>query len=196
LNIWEIDKLFLFIAFVIPGFISIKLFELLFPAQVKDSSKQFIDAIAYSCINYALLLLPIYWIESEDVYKSHPNLYVTFYVLVLFVAPIIWTVIWKKLRESSKFQKNAPHPTQSPWDYVFSQRKSYWVIVTLKDGVQIAGLYSSNSFASSAPSPEQIYLEQSWKLNDSEGFEREHNQTDGVIIISSEISHIELFKHV
>ncbi len=96
----------------------------------------------------------------------------------------------------SKFQKNAPHPTQSPWDYVFSQRKSYWVIVTLKDGVQIAGLYSSNSFASSAPSPEQIYLEQSWKLNDSEGFEREHNQTDGVIIISSEISHIELFKHV
>ena len=195
MNIWEVDKLFLFIAFVIPGFISIKLFELLFPAQVKESSKQIVDAVAYSCINYALLLLPIYWVESGKLFESHPNLYVTFYVFVLFVAPIVWTFIWKKLRESDRFQKNAPHPIQKPWDYVFSQRKAFWVIVTLKDGGQIAGLYSSKSFASSAPSPEQIYLEQSWKLNDDGGFEREQNQTDGVIIVSSEISHIELFKH-
>lgn len=194
LNIWEVDKLFLFIGFVIPGFISIKLFELLFPGQIKESSKQLVDAVAYSCINYALLLYPIYCVESSDLFNNHTNLYVIFYVFVLFVAPIIWTYIWKKLRETNAFQKNAPHPIQKPWDYVFSQRKSFWVIVTLKDQTQIAGLFSGNSFASSAPSPEQIYLERSWKLNGDGGFEREHNQTDGVIIISSEISHVELFK--
>lgn len=195
MNIWEIDKLFLFIGFVIPGFISIKLFELLFPAQVKDSSKQIVDAVAYSCINYALLLLPIYIVESKELAEKAPVIYVIFYVCVLFVAPIFWAYLWKALRESERFQKNAPHPTQKPWDYVFSQRKSYWVIVTLKDGVQIAGEYSGKSFASSAPSPEQIYLEKCWKLNSDGDFDREQNQTDGVIILSTEISYIELFEH-
>ncbi|MEJ6120487.1 DUF6338 family protein [Vibrio sp. 2-Bac 85] len=194
MNIWEVDKLFLFIAFVIPGFISIKAFELFYPTQIKDGSKQIVDAVAYSCVNYALLLLPIYWVESSELKTVHPSLYVFFYVAVLFIAPLFWAFIWKKLRESQVFQNNAPHPTEKPWDYVFSQRKSYWVIVTLKDNVKIAGKYSSKSFASHAPSPEQIYLEESWELNSDDMFERAHNESDGVIILSSEISHIELFK--
>lgn len=194
MNIWEVDKLFLFIAFVIPGFISIKAFELFYPAQIRDGSKQIVDAVTYSCINYALLLLPIYWVESSKLKTVHSSFYVFFYVAVLFIAPLFWAFIWKKLRESQTFQNNAPHPTEKPWDYVFSQRKPYWVIVTLKDNVKIAGKYSSKSFASHAPSPEQIYLEESWKLNGDDMFERAHNESDGVIILSSEISYIELFK--
>jgi len=194
LNIWEVDKLFLFIAFVIPGFISIKAFELLYPSQIRDGSKQIVDAVTYSCINYALLLLPIYWIESSNLFKIHPSIYVFFYVVVLFIAPLFWAFVWKKLRESQAFQNNAPHPTQKPWDYVFSQRKSYWVIVTLKDNVKVAGKYCSKSFSSHAPSSEQIYLEESWELNSDGGFERAHNESEGIIILSSEISFIELFK--
>lgn len=194
MNIWEVDKLFLFVAFVIPGFISIKAFDLLYPTQAKDGSKQIVDAVTYSCVNYALLLLPIFWIEKSRVYESSPYLYVCFYVVVLFIAPLFWAFIWKKLRESQVFQNNAPHPTQKPWDYVFSQRKSYWVIVTLKDDVKIAGKYSSNSFASHAPSMEQIYLEESWELNNDGRFEKIHNKSEGVIILSSEISYIEFFK--
>jgi hypothetical protein len=194
LNIWEIDKLLLFIAFVIPGFISIKAFELFYPAQVKDGSKKIVDAITYSCVNYALLLLPIYWVESSELRTISPSLYVFFYVAVLFFAPLFWAFIWKKLRESQIFQNNAPHPTEKPWDYIFSQRKSYWVIVTLKDDVKIAGKYSSKSFASHAPSQEQIYLEESWELNSDGGFDRPHNESEGVIVLSSEISYIEFFK--
>ena len=195
MNIWEIDKLFLFIAFVIPGFISMRFFELFFPSQLKDSSKHIVDAVTYSCINYALLLLPIYWVENGELFIFSPSLYVFFYVSVLFIAPLLWAFSWISLRKSQFFQKNVPHPTQKPWDYVFSQRKVLWVIVTLKDGVKIAGLYNSKSFASSAPSPEQIYLEQSWELNSDEMFERQHNETAGVIIVSSEISHVEFFNH-
>lgn len=193
MNIWELDKLFLFIAFVIPGFISIKAFELFFPSELTESSKKIVDAITYSCINYALLLLPIYWVESSCLSRIHPSLYIMFYVAVLFLAPLLWACIWKKLRESEFFQKNAPHPTQKPWDYVFSQRELYWVIVYLNDGTKIAGKYGTNSFSSSSPSHEQIYLEESWELNKDGGFERKHNETAGVIIVTSEISHVELF---
>ena len=38
--------------------------------------------------------------------------------------------------------------------------------VILKDGTLIAGKYAGNSFASSAPADEQLYLEETWILND------------------------------
>lgn len=105
-------------------------------------------------------------------------------------------VIWKFLRTRKIFQKIAPHPTQKPWDFVFSKREPYWVKVTLKDGTKIAGRYSGDSFASSAPAQEQIYLEETWLLNEKSGFDRPKKRTAGVIILSSDISYVELSKYV
>lgn len=191
MDIWDLDKLFLFIAFVVPGFISIKVYQLFFPGERKKSSEQVVDAVAYSSINYAILFWPIFLIESSGIRSSSPSWYFIFYVFVLLIAPIIWVWVWSKIRKTEFVQKNAPHPTPKAWDYVFSQRKSYWVKVTLKNGDVIGGLFHTNSFASSAPAEEQIYIEETWILNDEGGFERMKNDSAGVIILSSEISHIE-----
>lgn len=192
MDIWTADKLILFLAFVIPGFISIKAYQLVFPGTKRATSDQLIDAIAYSSVNYAILIFPILSIENGSLKNTCSFLYYLFYVFVLFLAPIIWVLIWKFLRTSDFFQRNAPHPTAKPWDYVFSQRKPYWVKITLKDGTIIAGRYADKSFSSSAPSEEQIYLEETWLLNNRGGFERVKNNSAGVIILSSEISYIEL----
>ena len=193
MDIWDANKLLLFIAFVIPGFVSLKIYELLVPNATKDSDKQLIDAVAYSSVNYALLLWPIYEIERHHIRESHPTAYILFYVLVLFVAPIFWTCVMKKLRTTEYFQRAMPHPTAKPWDYVFGQRKPYWIIVTLKDGKRFAGRYDSASFASSAPAPEQLYLEETWVLNDDGGFERRRSDTAGILVLSSEIIAVEFF---
>lgn len=193
MDIWDANKLLLFIAFVIPGFVSLKTYELLLPASQKESDKLLIDAVAYSSINYALLLWPIYEIETHKVRDSSPTAYILFYVFVLFIAPISWAFVMKRLRSTQFFQKSMPHPTAKPWDYVFAQRKPYWVIVTLKDGKQFAGRYDRASFASSAPAPEQLYLEEVWVLNNDGGFERQRNETAGIIILSSEIMTVEFF---
>ncbi len=193
MNIWEKDKLILFIAFIIPGFVSLKAFELFFPSQRTEAAKQLVEAITYSCINYALLFWLIAYVERSGIRDQFAFIYFAFYVFVLFIAPIIWALLWKKVRTSEIFQANAPHPTQKPWDYVFGKRKPYWVIVTLKDGTKIAGNYDSNSFSSSAPASEQLYLEEAWVLNDDGGFERPRESTKGIIILSGEMVSIELF---
>jgi len=195
MNIWEADKLLLFIAFVIPGFISLKIYELLNPGIQKESSKQIIDAVTYSCVNYAILLWPILAVERSALGKESPNLYAAFFLVVLFLAPIIWALLWQWVRTIKFIQKAIPHPTQKPWDYVFSKREPYWVKVVLKDGTKIGGKYSGNSFASSAPADEQIYLEETWIVNDKGGLERKKKQTAGAIILSKEIAFIELIKY-
>ena len=195
MDIWQSDKLILFLLFVIPGFISLKFYELVIPNEHKDSSKQIIDAIAYSCINYAILLIPI--IHIETMRKSNEvNLfeYYLFYLFVFIVAPIIWVLIFKWLREKEFFQKIAPHPTLKPWDYVFQQRKPYWIKITLKNGQIVGGKYSINSFASSSPAKEQIYLEESWIINEKGGFERKKNDSEGIIVMGDQILLIEFRK--
>ncbi|WP_137169756.1 DUF6338 family protein [Marinomonas sp. FW-1] len=195
MDIWEGDKLILFLAFVIPGFISLKAYQLVFPATERSSQDQLIDAIAYSSINYSILLLPILSVEASGIKENHPALYCFFYIFVFFLAPIIWVLIWRRLRISDFFQKAAIHPVQKPWDYVFAQRKCYWVRVTLKNGKVLGGEFAEASFASSSPAPEQLYLEKTWFLNEDGSFERQKNSSAGILILSSEISHVELTEY-
>jgi len=75
MDIWETNKLLLFVGFVIPGFISLKTYELLLPSTPKESAKQLIDAVAYSCINYALLLWPIFMVETGEIRSTCPSGY-------------------------------------------------------------------------------------------------------------------------
>jgi hypothetical protein len=192
LNIWEENKLILFITFVVPGFIAIKAYELLSPSRYTDSSKQIVDAVSYSCIVYIILLWPIYLVEKSTIRSTQPHLYLLFYTGAMFVFPLILVIGWKYLRQLEIIQKFVPHPTQKPWDFVFGQRNTYWVIVTLKNGEKIGGMFGLNSFASSAPAKEQIYLEEHWVLNEDGGFDRRAEQSSGIIILSSEILSVEL----
>ncbi|MBN4957064.1 hypothetical protein JY411_01325 [Stenotrophomonas maltophilia] len=192
MDIWEVNKLTLFIAFAVPGFISLKSYEVLCPSSSKATGDRLIDAIAYSCINYAILFLPIRWIEAGGALSRCPFGYYVFYLFVFVIAPIFWAFLWKKIRESELFQRNAPHPTEKPWDYVFMQRKAYWAKVTLSDGTVIAGRFGVNSFASSSPADEQIYLEECWLLGNDGEFLRKVDRSAGVLILSKNISHLEL----
>lgn len=192
MDILEVDKLVLFIAFVIPGFISIKAYQLFSPMVEPPASEQLIDAIAYSCINYALFILPIWLVETSNLKEMHFILYYLFYLIVLLIAPIGLAVIWRFLRTKNLFLSNILHPDKRSWDFLFSQRKFYWAKVVLKNGNIIGGLYAELSNASSFPEAEQIYLQETWVIGEDGEFLRKKERTAGVIILSDEISHIEL----
>jgi len=195
MDLWDAGKLALFIWFAVPGFISIKFYQLLFPAVQKSSSELVVDAICYSCINYALFSWTIFWVESHKLLSVHPWLYYLAYVFLLFVSPLLLVLVWKMLRSTARFQASLAHPTAKPWDFVFGQRKSYWVHVHLIDGKRISGLYHEQSFSSSAPATEQIYLEQVWVVNDDGAFERMVGDSAGAIISSDRINYIELIDY-
>lgn len=193
MDIWDDNKLLLFIAFVIPGFISLKVYEAFSLQPQRDSSQQLIDAVAYSCVNYGLLLFPILWIEDSNLQASQPTMYSLFWTLVVLVAPILWPSIMWLLRKQSFMQRLLPHPIGKPWDYVFNKRQRYWAIITLKDGRKIGGRYDSKSFVSSSPHPEQVFLEEAWVLNADGGFDRPRQDTAGIIVLGSEIVTVEFF---
>lgn len=195
MDIWDINKLLIFIAFVIPGFLSMKLYNVLHPNVQIDTSKTIIEVVSYSCVNYAIWFIPIYLVEKSTIQTSFAILYFLFYLMVLFISPIALTLLFVWMRSWKWLGRLLPHPTGRAWDYFFGLKEPAWVIVTLKDGKKIGGKYAENSFSSSAPNPEQLYLEENWVINSDGGLEEARTHTMGVLILSKDIESIEFFKY-
>lgn len=194
MDIWQIDKLALFLIFFIPGFISIKVYDLLVPSEQRDFSKSLFEAIGYSSLNFAALFWLIILIHSGNFYVNHKIWYFIFLFLIIFVAPVLWPILFLKSSSWRPISKYIIHPFQKPWDYVFSKREPRWVIIHLKDGRKIGGKYDTNSFSSSYPSEEQIYLEEVWELDDNGKFKKPIERSKGIIVLSKEILGIEFFQ--
>lgn len=194
MDIWAFDKLALFIAFVIPGFIAMKTYGLLATTGHRDTSQQLIDVVSYSCINYAILAFPIFSLESSRARDAVPHWYFAAWAAFLLVVPIAVAFAFWKIRETELFQRALPHPVGKPWDFFFAKRRQFWAVITLKDGRKVGGLFGAKSFASSHPYPPEIYLEDAWVVNADDGLERARTDTAGILIAGSEISTIEFFK--
>ena len=190
MDIWEIDKLKLFLLFFIPGFITMKIYQLFVATDRVDFTKAIFETIGYSCINFAFFFWVLVLIHRESFITNHPLLYFIIMGVLLFITPIFWTILFIWLTKTSKLKIFFLNPVKSAWDYVFDQRKSYWTIVHLKNGEKIGGVYSSNSFASAYPRKEQIYLEEQWKIGDNDKFINKINRTGGILILGDEIKSI------
>lgn len=116
MDIWDKSKILLFIIFVIPGFLSMKMYSILHPNSDIDTTKTIVEVVTYSCINYAIWFYPIYFIESSRYFCS-PVTYYLFYLAVLFISPILLTFFLVWMRTWRWLGRFLPHPTGRAWDY-------------------------------------------------------------------------------
>jgi len=184
--------LVLFIAFFVPGFISIKVYDLFLPVERRDASRVVLDAVTFSCVNYALLSWLIFLDIHYKLAEKAPDWHAAILVVLLFVSPALLAVGYLLLRRTKLVTKYIPHPTVKPWDYVFGKRKSYWTILHLNDGTSIGGMYDTESFASSYPAQEQIYIQQVWEI-EGRRFVRPVDRSSGTIVSGKDIKSIEFF---
>lgn len=188
------QTLTLFLFFFLPGFVSLKVYDSLVPSERRDFSKSIYEVVAYSTLNYALLYPLVAWTLSRS-NSVHPVLVWVDGAFVLVAFPSLWPFIWIRVLRTRVFSKHFVHPIQKPWDFVFGQRKPYWTIVHLKDLRKIGGVYGERSFASSNPAPPQIYLEEVWELDEAGHFVQPVDDSEGVLILESEILAVELFNY-
>jgi len=184
----------LFVIFFIPGFISLKVYDLFIPGEQRDFSKSFFDAVAYSSLNFVPFLWLIAIVRSGSVTPS--RLYVAM-ILVLVLMPVGWAILLLQIRRLPAAVKHFGSPKRV-WDDVFAKRPEpeFWVIVHLKDGTRIGGLYGRKSLASRSPAAPDIYIEELWDVDASGGFTGKRVQsTSGILIIGTEILAVEFFRY-
>lgn len=191
---WGIDKLFLFIILVFPGFITVKVYSLIIATDKKDFSKLPVDIICYSILNFAAFSWLIITINSKQFYQIHPIQYWLSICIIMIIMPAIWPFIYIEITKKDFFKKHMLSPTNQPWDHVFSKKETLWVTVHLKSGKVIHGKYSLDSMASAYPKERQIYIQELWKSKEGGGFKEKVDRTKGIILFENEISYIEFNK--
>jgi len=152
---------------LVPGFVSIKVWELLVPSERRDLTTTSLEVFAFGSITFAIFILPLLTLDVLGGWTSeHPISGYFLWLAVLFVVPAVLPIGWRRLLDTELVKGHVVNPIPKPWDYVFGKGDAYWVILHMKDGRLIGGRYETESFASSFPHEEQLYLEEVWKLSD------------------------------
>lgn len=196
MGILQFDNFSSFLFFIIPGFISLKIYDLFVPNERRDFSKSIFEVIAYSSFNLIILLTVVGELNTYNFDINNPILSHFFLLIGFIVMPILWAYTYLKIINWKIISNRIIHPILRPWDLKFSDGKPAWIIVHLKDGRLIGGKYQENSYASSYPAEEQIYLEQVWRLDENGKFIEAVERSKGIILFKSEISAVEFFEGI
>jgi uncharacterized protein DUF6338 len=152
------------VLFIIPGFIFTRVFGFSVPLRTRDSTYTVLDSLAVSSVNYAFWSPLVLLLIRPGFSLNHPVWFPIGWFGILFLSPVLLAAVAVRFIDSprAKWLRRSLrmiHPIPKAWDHFFRQGKICWVMATMKDGRLVAGLFSTNSFASSYPDEEDIYLE-------------------------------------
>lgn len=173
--------------FALPGFISLRVWSLIFPTSELALKDELGEAISFGILN-AMVCAPLFVLMEP----ATPQTLYGLAILTLVVLPAIWPfpVRWL-LRTLQKFNVILI-TSRSAWDDVFLRDEPYFIIAHLKDGGRVGGYYGSNSFAGLHPISGHLYLEQLWYMDEQGKFTSAVPDSRGLILRPNDYKYIEL----
>ena len=87
-------------------------------------------------------------------------------------------------------------PTPTAWDKTFQNASQCFIRISMKDGTWIAGYYGSESYATSYPETQQVFLEQAFFVSDDGTLGQRIEGTLGVMVDCSDIQFLQVLDAV
>lgn len=86
MNPFDSETLRLILLFFVPGFISMKVYDLYVPSERRDFSKSLLEAVSFSCVNFALTYWAIVAIHLDGFPLKNPICYYLSSIGILFLS--------------------------------------------------------------------------------------------------------------
>jgi hypothetical protein len=189
----SIETIGLFLLFVLPGLIAIRVYRLVMPAKEVDGANSLIDGLFYTSINL-LLGAPVLWVL---VFGHDPNAYPGRWILagflVLLVGPVVWPLLYAKAIRSKWVARRIQVPYPTAWDFFFDKRRPVFALVHLEGGNVIGGYWGGESYAGSFPNDGDVYLEAVYTVDAAGRFGDAVPFTRGILLRKEQYTYIELF---
>lgn len=187
------ENLQLFLIFVVPGFVSLKVYDLFVPTEKRNLKDSMIEIVSYSMINLALMSWALIPMSREGFAEIHPVRLSIGILATSLVMPTVLAYGFYRFRVSKFAKPLLLHPMPLAWDYFFGQKRRWWIIFHLKNGVDVGGIFGDVSFASAYPRPQEVYVEQVWRVDEKGRFVEKLETSAGMIIRAGECDLIEFF---
>lgn len=190
------DTILYIALFLVPGFTMNAAYSSLVPQRLLDQQVSVLRFLCFSLFNYIVWFWLLYDLVEKQYWVEHPVLWIFYLFGFLIVSPYILGFIAGIVSAKAWLRKliqkigiNPVHAVPTAWDYIMSN--GGYVIITLKDGAIIYGLFSSSSFASSIPEERDIFLESIYDRDLLTGDWILKDRTRGIWIAKDEIQTIE-----
>lgn len=195
-----IDAVKIIIAFIMPGFVTDYIVSFAAPRQKREPLETMLTAITFSSINYAMFVWLVLIITRPGFYSAHELTAISCWLFLLLVAPVLEGFLFVRLANSETgqklFQFLKPKNVRfipTAWDFIFSQELPVWVLITLVDDTMIGGYYGGDSYATSFPHEQELYIETVWRLSENGGFVSPVENSSGCLMRMKDIKYIEFF---
>lgn len=186
LELIEFDRVDEIIILVVPGFVSLRIWTLINPTARMKPSHYVLDIVVYSVLNFVALS----WL-IEITRDSSAFLRVAAGIVVMVAAPAAWPLLLRSILHGRFLRGRIVHPIPLAWDHFFRKGHHCFVLVHLKNGKILGGLYSGDSLASSYPEPQEIYLSEVWHVDGQGRFQSRVEATRGVLVSHDVIEYLE-----
>jgi hypothetical protein len=167
----EIDKakdLVPILLFLLPGFVSVGILEILCVRKTKDAFGRIVEALIFTMLNLACFLISRAFLETISCIKfDHREFFTTGNVSLMAACAIVIGLIfaaeinheWLLSLLNNKFHLTRKTAKPSTWNETWTHAQKY-VVVHLDDGRRI---YGWPTFYSDAPEERALFLEDaSW----------------------------------
>ena len=190
----DIDQYYYISALIVPGVI------------ITDVRAQFIsgkiEKIRNSILAYLTLTIIYYGIIGpliDYIISIGYGLFKFFlWWCIIIIGPAIFGVVlglsaqygWGRWL-AAKWRLRVVHATPTSWDWRFAScTNPRFVVVTLADGSTVAGIFGTNSFASTEPTERDLYIQEIMDISD-DGQWAYRKEVTSILIVAKEIRFVE-----
>jgi len=189
----------LIVVFIIPGFVLMRVKRVSYPPSEYSAQSTILDSLALSCLIHGLASPVWYWSYVSELYSTEPTLFGIQVFAILFAIPVLVGILLNMTSraESMRWLREflyIPHPDPTAWDHHFRKGRAYWVWLTFKGGPVMAGLFGPNSFASSFPHEQDLYVEKLLSLDPRGRVLGWQENSAGALVKMENLERIEFFE--
>jgi hypothetical protein len=194
-----VENFHLILTFVVPGVISLFVRSRLITGRTPSLSENLLAFLVLSLVYYSLIVPFLEWALSvRDPRLARAAVWIS----LVLIGPAIFGLFLGVAAQkewigwiADKLNLNIVHVIPTAWDWRFSKttRGGMFIMVTLKSGEQVAGLFGSNSFASSDSGERDLFIEEEYDVDESGQWQARHEKV-GVLISQDEVKFVEFWQ--
>jgi hypothetical protein len=198
----SVSDLYFILAVFVPGFVFEGVLSKFVPRRQSSMRETFLLRLfTATAFNYALSSPLIFLLLTRTIFADSPGRQSATWLAIIFLFPVLMAIVTAKLSQDDVlanifarlpriFRLRTISPIPTGWDWKFGRTEPCYVLVTLKDGTEVAGYFGKDSMASSDQDRKDLYLEKLYTVPAS-GPWQPVPRTSGAYIDGSQIAFIE-----
>ncbi|MBV8299233.1 MAG: hypothetical protein JO083_06805 [Candidatus Eremiobacteraeota bacterium] len=194
-----VEQVLAFAALILPGFISLRVYEMRRGGEARKTSEVLLDLVVYSLVTDVAAFAALWLVAVIVPDRLQPFLKVSVWALAILVLPVAVAFMFFELRRRMLSLGLSRDPTAKPWDRFFERvgrfDGTFGAILTMRDGRKIGVRLIDPSYASSYPAPEQALFGEVWTIDPERArFVRPVPGSCGVLVDKADCETIEFLR--